>query len=70
MNYWADFFQIWYVDSGHKICKLIEISPVVIKIQDVKKGTVTLHMYVSTIITGVLKCYNMELDDNLLCLQH
>ena len=42
----------------------------VTEIQGVNKGTVMLHTYVSTIITGVLNCYNMELDDNLLCLQH
>ena len=35
-----------------------------------KKGTVMLHMSVSTNITGVLNCYNIELDDNLLCLKH
>ena len=41
MDHWANFIQLWYVEShvwGHKIYILIETSPVVIEIQEVKNS--------------------------------
>ena len=42
-NYWADFFQIWYVGSRiwrayNNYVNLIEIGPVVIKIRGAENG--------------------------------
>ena len=43
VNYWADFFQIWYVGlhiyiEGIKYVKLIEIGPVIVEIQGVENS--------------------------------